>query len=349
MSWSEPRSGSKSVTGFNVYLRTLEPGGRETNISTDGKTHQLTLNGLSPTSTYEVAVSAFNLQGSGPSSPSLILRTDPLGGLLSRRPQDKATFPWKDTSFRDPLRQPWYIITIAITVTMLLLASAVLFFLSRQRSGGKKPVVQHISLSMPKNDLGSVQSPGCSSLVRDALWVDRSWFAGNAGDRGSLHSHHHLQTHQMQQHHQGKTATTSSSKVLSNWIPSYNTHSSPVDDEAYSVIDSNNEYAEVAENQNLSTFKRQNNLLHQQQQQIRPSTPGPYATTNLINITTNAMYRTVDEYDRQQQALPQLPTSHDNSHCSFQTGPYAERMPFLDMRRSNAPSPSPYKTRGSID
>lgn len=357
LSWSEPKTGggSKSVTGYNVYLRTLEPGGKESNISTDGKTHQLTLNGLSPSATYEVAVSAFNSEGAGPSSASLILRTDPMGGLLSRRPQDKlSSFLGKEGSLRDPLRQPWFIVIIALTV-MFILSSGVLIFLMKQRSGGKKPHVQHISLSLPKNDLTSASSPGCSSLVRDALWVDRSWFNGRSDHTASLHSHHHLQTHQMQQHHQGKTATTtSSSKVVGNWIPSGYEPRSPVDD-SYSVIDGNNEYAEVAESSNLSTFKkRQNNLLqqhHQQQvmqQQQRPSTPGPYATTNLINITTNAMYRSVEDYD----GRPPPPSHRDSSNCSFQTitgQGYAERVPFIEIRRSNASSPSPYKTRGCMD
>jgi len=284
-----------------------------------------------------VAVSAFNAEGAGPPSPSLILRTDP-GGLMARKPQDSnnrlSFLGTKEGVLRDPLRQPWFIVIIAITV-ILILASGVLIFLMRQKSGGKKPAIQHITLSLPKNDLGShhALSPGGSSLVRDALWVDRSWFRGEHPPphvhQNSLHSHHHLQTHQIQQHHQGKMGTTSSSKILStNWVPSsgYDRSSSPVDD-PYSVIESN-EYAEVSENQNLSTFKRQNNLL-MQHQQIRSTTPGPYATTNLINITSNAMYRGHDEYEG---------------------GPYSDRGgPFMDLRRSNAPSPSPYKTRGCID
>jgi len=352
LSWSEPRTGIKVISGYSVLLRTLESPNakdwnRESNITTDGRTHSLTLNGLSPAATYEVAVSAFNSEGNGPSSPSLILRTDPMGGLLSRRTssggssggQDRlSSFLGKGEGFlRDPLRQPWFIVIAALAV-MFILSSGVLIFLMRQRSGmrGKKqhPVVQHISLSLPKNDLSGSSSGsgglatgiGGTSLVRDALWIDRSWF----GTTGAQPREDSGGSQQQQQsllypphHHQplslpksGKRGVGHPKLINTHWTTSrfsssngkqqqhqttkrnHHHHLSQQDaedlEDSYSIIESN-DYAEVAESVGggglLSTFKNRSN----RSENNRSSTPGPYATTNLINITTNAMYRPVDE------------------------------------------------------
>lgn len=386
---------TEPVTGYNVYARSLESSStsgdesseqgmsEQSNITTDGNTLSLTLNNLSPLLTYEVFVSAFNQEGSGPPSASLILRTDPMGGLLSRRPKDKSlsSLLSKDMiTSMDPLKQPWWLLAIILLTVMFIFSSGVLIFLMRQRSSSKKAgsnknqSVQHINLSLPKNYDPANPAP----LIHDSMWIDGSWYgsgssstaatavittaAGNNGscenqrtairttagassvEHQSLLSHHQQNRGVVQQPPPSLLGSNSISQqkqshhLFTNWsnnapgilIPSSGhptttyDHSLVLDDNdssVYSVIDGHNDYAEVSENQNhLSSFRRNHQrhnqqsgyssqsmmhkkslqLLQQQQQQMhtnrnqqqdRPTTPGPYATTNLINITSNALYR----------------------------------------------------------
>jgi hypothetical protein len=373
------------VTGYSIYVRSLESsdtgsgesGGasEQSNITTDGNTHSLTLNNLSPSLTYEVFVSAFNQEGSGPPSASLILRTDPMGGLLSRRPKDRiSSILSKDMiTSMDPMKQPWWLLVIILLTVMFIFSSGVLIFLMRQRSNShksssnKNQSVQHISLSLPKNyDPANHPAP----LVHDSMWIDRSWYNGggsgggrNGGtvdqrrEQSSLLSHHQLSNSSssrgVQQPLLGPNLISQQKQthLFTNWsnnapgnhlVPAAAnaaasaSNASPYDhslvlDEndssVYSVIESShNDYAEVSESQNLSSFRRNQhhqhhnhnqqssytqsmlhnnggkksqpphyqsnrNQMQSSNQQDRPTTPGPYATTNLINITSNAMYR----------------------------------------------------------
>lgn len=203
---------------------------------------------------------------------------------------------------RDPLKEPWFIIVAALTV-MFILSSGVLIFLMRQRSASsssKTPVVQHISVSLP-NDLGTGSIAGkASSLVHEPVWIDHSWFGGGANGNCNSSSITGIASGLAMVGGSSSRVPSSSSKLIREM--GCGTGSSTLED-TYSVIEAN-DYAEVADVQNLTTFKRNNNnasanangqqgavsgLLH------RSNSPGPYATTNLINITPNALYRVANE------------------------------------------------------
>lgn len=203
---------------------------------------------------------------------------------------------------RDPLKEPWFIIVASLTV-MFILSSGVLVFLMRQRSASshsKTPVVQHISVSLP-NDLGTNSMNGKgSSLVHDSVWIDHSWFGGgsSSGVGGGTASNSITGIASgLAMVGSNSRVPSSSSKLIREM--GCGTGSSTLED-TYSVIETN-DYAEVADVQNLTTFKRNNNNANSNGQQganallHRSNSPGPYATTNLINITPNALYRVTNE------------------------------------------------------
>lgn len=196
---------------------------------------------------------------------------------------------------------------------MFILSSGVLIFLMRARSStsnGKTPVVQHISVSLPPNDLGGGNVSGgklASSIAHDSVWIDHSWFNnGNVGNQNSLNNG--MATSLATMFGSNSRLPASSSKFIREIT--CGTGSSTLED-TYSEIESN-DYAVVADIQNLSTFKSRNNNVNGgsinggggsnsiknannnsgvTSHSHRSNSPGPYATTNLINITPNALFR----------------------------------------------------------
>lgn len=225
---------------------------------------------------------------------------------------------------RDPLKEPWFIIVATLTV-MFILSSGVLIFLMRARSSSsannKTPVVQHINVSMLPNDLGTNNGNGkiASSIVHDSVWIDHSWFNGGGGGTASNGNQSNLSnamaTSLATMFGSNPRIPSSSSKFIREitcngaGAGGGGTGSSTLED-TYSEIESN-DYAVVADIQNLSTFKSRaagggqsssNNLINSSINNNgvnggggalshRSNSPGPYATTNLINITPNALYR----------------------------------------------------------
>lgn len=220
---------------------------------------------------------------------------------------------------RDPLKEPWFIIVATLTV-MFILSSGVLIFLMRARSSSsahaKTPVVQHINVSMLPNDLGANNINGnkiASSIVHDSVWIDHSWFNGTNGSNGNASNlNSAMATSLATMFGSNSRIPSSSSKFIreitcNGATGAGGTTSSTLED-TYSEIESN-DYAVVADIQNLSTFKsRSNNGGHSGSNNLicnssinnnavnggsshRSNSPGPYATTNLINITPNALFR----------------------------------------------------------
>lgn len=326
LSWSPPRRQTPQhhhghnkhlnnqipISGYRVFLRSLETGSEtsveQSNITTDSSTLSVMLNNLSPELTYEVSVSAFNSEGLGPFSTPLLLRTDPMDGVLSRRTQTKDRLNFA----KDPLNQPWFFTLIGVTV-FLVMSPCILFFLIRYRkydaSKGSKKCANNNGKSShvvsephhqqlhPHHPL-STQHINESNSAFGGVWIDRSCYYGSPGNTDRRRDKMNL------------------TSVQRNTIDSMNL---PDHESIYSSIEP--DYAEVSDNNFVSFHKshpfhsslsaaRHPKLLsstqqqqhhsmsraqHQQQQQSeRPTTPGPYATTNLINIIPNSLYRDLD-------------------------------------------------------
>lgn len=210
--------------------------------------------------------------------------------------------------FQDPFKQSWLIIIIALTV-MFILSSAVLIFLMRQRSAKKRPIQQHIiTTTIPKNN--SLENT--CSLIHEAVWMDVQQQQQNTSLSSSVKKNQLKSSSGM--NCSPLVPTTNSKLIKTSWSPpskqsatpshQHYHHSSILNYEMHPTYEEagggNNDYAEVNDghSQHFSTFgaarrngsnatSNGNNGNSSDQRGQLCHSPGPYATTNLINITSN--------------------------------------------------------------
>ena len=328
LSWSPPRRQTPQhhhnghnkhlqnqipISGYRVFLRSLETGSEtsveQSNITTDSSTLSVMLNNLSPELTYEVSVSAFNSEGLGPFSTPLLLRTDPMDGVLSRRTQTKDRLNFA----KDPLKQPWFFTLIGVTV-FLVMSPCILFFLIRYRKydaakGSKKCaksshiVSEHHQQLHPHHHPLSTQHINESNSAFGGVWIDRSCYYGSSPgntdrrrdkmnltsvQRSTIDSCHLPDHESIYSSIEPDYAEVSDNNFVS-FHKSHPFHSS-LSAARHPKLLSSNQQQQQQHHNSMSRGQHQ----QQQQQNERPTTPGPYATTNLINIIPNSLYRDLD-------------------------------------------------------
>lgn len=225
--------------------------------------------------------------------------------------------------FQDPLKQPWIVIIIAFVAIFVFIAAAFLIFVVRYKSSEKRPIQQHIiTTTIPKNN--SLENT--CSLIHEAMWMDALQQQQQHQTSSSSKKNQLKSSSGGIMNCSPLVPTSNSTKLIkTSWSPPHMNsnnssktpshhqkqqhyhHTSIVNYEmhhpTYEETDGNNDYAEVNDNghsqQNFSTFGNarrggangingsNNNSGSSNGDQRLCHSPGPYATTNLINITSN--------------------------------------------------------------
>ncbi|KAI1303003.1 Roundabout -like protein 2 [Halotydeus destructor] len=267
ISWTEPARDTRDREQWSHFIVHVSDIYGHENFTASSKSSPVILDNLSSRLTYEIKVLAANSIGHGPASAPLYLRTDPAGDFASRSSEDEFSLVRSGNyELKELIKQPWVIIITALTM-MFIMSSAVLIFLMRQITVGKKAMQVTYTTSIWSENDNDHEGRGVGGGLGGGCHEDMSTTAAHEGiwlDSKTWKPEHHV------------TGTTSSSKA-STLMSKRTAHGYPnkLSYEYSAVVNESDLYEEVGVSRSVMT-------LNGSDKKENPSEVSHYAMTRII-------------------------------------------------------------------
>lgn len=294
-----PEHRNGNLLGYNLHIQPqTNISSLHSNITVNATVHTITLYNLTTGAVYSVRVLAFTSVGSGPLSAPVAMRMNQ--DSIWNRQEDPSTSSLSPTYLGGVVGQTWFY-AVLVTLLLLFVSVAAIVIIMRRRIAWKKTISAHLTVPLHKSE--EVGRGGFNGNAREALWINQGWRPSDKDNQNKL-----LNSCQPNDGTNGYSSA---------FVADYCSVNAP-------------DYAEV-DTHNLSTFYKKDG-------QYPSSVPAPYATTTLINTSSQSKHGSVR--DHKSSGSEELGSRKSDKPVSFDFNDDGAMEHLLSENQAKSPSDS---------